>query len=60
MNEEKDTREGAEPEEYEPERKFSQEHYDRLMKGQEPWLKFFGDWETRAEGDPPWVSRGVD
>ena len=50
MSEEKDPPETAEPEESKPERRFSQEHYDRLMKGQEPWLGFRTDW--KGEGDP--------
>ena len=45
MSEEKDATETTEPEESKPERKFSQEHYDRLMKGQEPWVAFFQAWE---------------
>ena len=50
MSEENDLPEDAKPEGSEPERKFKQEHYDRLTKGQEPWREFLGDWE--GEGDP--------
>ena len=51
MSEESDLPEPTEPEGSEPERKFRQEHYDRLMKGQKPWLEFLGDWEGE---DDPW------
>ena len=49
MSEEKDVPESDEAEKSEPERKFNQEHYDRLMKGQKPWLEF--PRSRRGEGD---------
>ena len=51
MSEEKDVSGPDEPEESEPERKFSQDHYDRLMKGQEPWLAFLAV-VAEDRGDP--------
>ena len=50
MSEEKELPEATEPGGSEPELKFSQEHYDRLMKGQGPWGEFLDAW--KGEGDP--------
>ena len=48
---EKNLPEPVEPAESGQELKFSQEHYDRLMKGQGPWLKFRREW---PEGGGTW------
>ena len=50
MSDENDLPEAREPPESKPEREFSQEHYDRLMKGQKPWVEFLGAW--KGEGKP--------
>ena len=59
MSGEKDVPEAIEPEESEPERKFSQEHYDRLMKGQEPWWKFRSGSEANPQSQPSGPRRPV-
>ena len=51
MSEEKDLPEATEPDGSKTELKFSQEHYDRLMKGQWPWAQFCIQ-RLGEEGDP--------
>ena len=38
----------------EPQRQFSQDHYDRLMQGQQPWLRFLEVWDWRYNKGHPW------